>query len=169
MLKLMTDLHTYLPSHAEVLTSACLDLLEYNAGDEVEDDPVVDFAAALHAKEPDDKLLELYRQIKSPGMVIVSALVRHFLAHGNSSAAAALFDDLDPADFAPAQRVLYAGVLAERGDFDAALDQIARAYDEDDTIKDAHARIAWKIFWPKKEYDKVIEWMERDAGEAVGQ
>jgi hypothetical protein len=157
------------PSHAGIIKSACLDFLGFQPDSRRDSpDPVVDFALSLHAKAPLNELLARYRRIANPGTGMALAALRYCVAQKDMQAASGIFDDMDPDSLRPRDRVSYAEILAERGDFDAALDQIARAYSEDETLKDAHARIAWKIFWPKKEYDKVIEWMERDSGQRTG-
>ncbi len=160
----MATINSFLPTHAEVLKSACLEFLGYAKTTDDERDPVVDFSVAFHSKESSAEMMQLYRRIESPGARIISTLIRHFLAQGNTELAVELMDDINSPDLAPTNRVLYAELLAERGDFEGALAQIARTYSEDETLQDVHARIAWKIFWPKKEYDKVLEWMGRDAG-----
>jgi tetratricopeptide (TPR) repeat protein len=69
---------------------------------------------------------------------------------------------LDLASMTPPQKVHYAEILARLGRFDEAKQQIAEAYEADETMTDAYARIGWNLFWHKKEYDKAIEWMELD-------
>ncbi len=67
------------------------------------------------------------------------------------------------------QRLNLAQAYAAVGDLAKAEEQVAAAYTEALDAKDGYSRIAWQYFWPKKEYTKVLELMERDAEEAVGQ
>ena len=39
---------------------------------------------------------------------------------------------------------------------------VEQAYAEDPGVKDGYAKIGWQKYWPDKEYDKVIEYCEKD-------
>jgi tetratricopeptide (TPR) repeat protein len=64
----------------------------------------------------------------------------------------------------PAWRLNYAQALAAKGDLDKAEAQVALAYAEKPDLKDGYARIGWQYYWQKKDYGKVKEWVEKDAG-----
>ncbi|MBF0244658.1 MAG: hypothetical protein HQL31_05250 [Planctomycetes bacterium] len=63
--------------------------------------------------------------------------------------------------------VRIAEVLAGKGEYGKAevlLDRldVDRVYAEDPGLKDINSRIGWVLYWRKKEYGKVIEWIEKD-------
>ena len=62
----------------------------------------------------------------------------------------------------PAWRLNYAQALAVTGDIDHAEKQVAMAYAENPALKDGYSRIGWALYWPKKDYAKVIEWFDKD-------
>ncbi len=62
----------------------------------------------------------------------------------------------------PAMRLNLAQAYAAKGDLETAEKHVAAAYAEKPDLKDGYARCAWQYYWPLKQYDKVIEWMERD-------
>lgn len=109
-----------------------------------------------------DELLAAFNRIRHPHRQLVVDTANRLIAAGANAPALALLDTLDPDRMTLRQLIVYAENLADGGRFDDASKMIARTYDKDKKLKDVHARIAWKHFWPKKEYGKVIEWMEKD-------
>lgn len=139
-----------------------------------------------------DELLTAFRKVKHPPQQIIMDTAKRLNAAGAHGQAAALLDKLDPERMTGHQLIIYAngladmafgptvsatggcaspdprsGRVAHKPSDTRILSLIARAYARDEKLQDAHSRIAWKHFWPRKEYDKVIEWMERDAGWTV--
>ncbi len=50
---------------------------------------------------------------------------------------------------------------AVKSDLETAEKHVAAAYSDKPDLKDGYARCAWQYYWPLKQYDKVIEWMEK--------
>ncbi len=63
----------------------------------------------------------------------------------------------------PVHMLNLAQLRAQNGEFEKAIPLVEQAYKLNDAIKDGYARTAWAYYWPKKEYAKVVEWMERDC------
>jgi tetratricopeptide (TPR) repeat protein len=67
-------------------------------------------------------------------------------------------------------RLKIANSLVNKGDYEKAktlLDEVnvASAYYENLALKNVNARIGWILYWPKKEYTKVIDWIEKDLSD----
>jgi tetratricopeptide (TPR) repeat protein len=61
----------------------------------------------------------------------------------------------------PNHRAIYAELLSQKGRLEA-IQEIETVYANDSYLLDGYARCAWQLFWPKKDYDKVIEYCESD-------
>ena len=62
----------------------------------------------------------------------------------------------------PQWRLNLAQAYAAKGELDKAEPLVKQAYAEDPSVKDGYAKIGWQKYWPEKEYDKVIEYCEKD-------
>ncbi len=48
------------------------------------------------------------------------------------------------------------------GEYETAMRGVDEAYKKKNTLNDGHARCAWQYFWPRREYDHVIEQLEKE-------
>lgn len=62
----------------------------------------------------------------------------------------------------PVHRALFAELLTQFGDLEAALIEVKAAYAEDLTLTDGYSRCAWAYYSKNKQYDKIIELCELD-------
>ena len=61
----------------------------------------------------------------------------------------------------PNHRAIYAELLSQKGRLEA-IQEIEVVYANDSYFLDGYACCAWQLFWPQKDYDKVIEYCESD-------
>jgi hypothetical protein len=106
----------------------------------------------------------LLAAVAVPGPAMRMALVQRLLVERRYDEAADGLAAIPESDLTPAQKLQAAELHARRGALDRAESLIESAYAADPRLKDGYARCGWHYYWPRKEYDKVVEWMERDAG-----
>ncbi len=79
----------------------------------------------------------------------------------NKAVELALTDERDDR-MTPGFKLNLAVLLAMQCKPDEVLRHVESAYADDVTLKDGYARVGWQYFWPKKEYDHTIRWLEMD-------
>jgi hypothetical protein len=125
---------------------------------------ILDYAGAVKAGADADRLTTLLAAVAVPGPAMRMALVQRLLVERRYDEAADGLAAIPESDLTPAQKLQAAELHARRGALDRAESLIESAYAADPRLKDGYARCGWHYYWPRKEYDKVVEWMERDAG-----
>lgn len=68
----------------------------------------------------------------------------------------------DHGGLSPSQMLDAAELTMKRGLMEAAERLVSEAYRQDAALSDGYARCAWEHYWPQREYDKVVKWMEKD-------
>jgi tetratricopeptide (TPR) repeat protein len=67
-----------------------------------------------------------------------------------------------PSRLSPGMMLNLAVACSATGDMSRAESLVAAAYAADPNLKDGYSRCGWQAFWEKKDYAKVIEWIEKD-------
>ena len=62
----------------------------------------------------------------------------------------------------PAWEIILAQAYAANGNIDKSIETVNDAYDAEPTLIDGYARCAWQYYWPRSEFEKVIEFCELD-------
>lgn len=120
------------------------------------------FSAALDAAAPTPELKAAFAATPHPGFEMTSQLLTRLLVEGEQEEARALLERFAPESLDAPRRIDYAVFLARLGETKRAEALVADAYAEDGGLTDGFARLSWETFWPRNEYAKVIEGIEKD-------
>lgn len=156
---------------AQNINSSVLKLLDANSPSASESHlltfcaPVLAFAAADNANAPISELESLFAQIKTPGPTLLLRMADRFIENDRGDDAQAILERIDLDGLPPRHKINYALTLAKHGDLAMVEPLIEQAYAEDPTLTDAYASVGRALYWPQ-DYDKVIEWMEKDLNHA---
>lgn len=120
---------------------------------------VIEFAVASYSDS--DKLSEIYEELEYPGFDITYNYITMLLKKGLKEKAASLLKEIDIEKLLPSQQRDYIEMLF-LFDIEKAGKLIENLYSRNNDIKDVFAKSAWSVFWPQKQYDKIIEFCQRD-------
>ncbi|RKX64617.1 MAG: hypothetical protein DRP42_06090 [Tenericutes bacterium] len=123
----------------------------------------IELAHLITNKAKTDQVIKCFKELETPGNTQKLTVVQYLHNNHAETDAEEIFQAINYDALPSDQRKLQYAVLLARFESPEAGEKLVHdLYADNTNLKDGYARIGWRSYWPKKEYDKVIEFCELD-------